>query len=196
MLARLQRGLIRRFYPLMLASNPHITIEGPLHIYGRPILDLRRGGTLILGAGVTLNSTNAGYHINMHSPVKIMADQPGAVVRIGDRTRIHGTCIHAFDSITVGANCLIAANCQIFDGNGHEPSFDNPAGRLATSSTATPVVIGDNVWVGANTLILPGVHIGSGSIVAAGSVVTKDIPPLCLAAGNPARIIRTHADHN
>lgn len=54
-----------------------------------------------------------------------------------------------------------------------------------------PVVIGNNVWIGGNTVILPGVHIGDNAVIGAGSVVTGDIPPWCVAAGNPCRVIRT-----
>jgi acetyltransferase-like isoleucine patch superfamily enzyme len=53
-----------------------------------------------------------------------------------------------------------------------------------------PVVIEDNVWIGSKTIILPGVRIGNHAVIGAGSIVTKDIPPRCVAAGNPARVIR------
>jgi acetyltransferase-like isoleucine patch superfamily enzyme len=53
-----------------------------------------------------------------------------------------------------------------------------------------PVVIGDHVWIGSKAVILPGVRIGSHAVVGAGSIVTKDIPPRCVAAGNPARVLR------
>jgi galactoside O-acetyltransferase len=53
-----------------------------------------------------------------------------------------------------------------------------------------PVVIEDNVWIGSKVVILPGVRIGSRAVIGAGSVVTKDIPPRCVAAGNPARVLR------
>ena len=64
------------------------------------------------------------------------------------------------------------------------------------SNGATPAVIGDNVWIGGNVVICPGVHIGSNVVIGAGSVVTKDIPDWMFAAGNPCKVIReiTEAD--
>ena len=168
-----------------------VTAAPSVVVHGRPIIDLRHGATLHIGEHVTLNSRNFGYHLNMHSPVKLYADRPGAAIVIGDRCRIHGSCIHAYASITIGDNCLIAANCQIIDGSGHSLSFDDVDNRINTTGESRPIVIEDSVWLGANTIVLPGVRIGRGSVVAAGSVVTKDIPAMVLAGGIPARTIRT-----
>ena len=88
------------------------------------LLDIRNGGKITIGDDVTLNSLNKGYHINMHSPVKLFVDISGAEIIIGNHTRIHGSCIHAYQSIKVGAHCLIAANCQIMDCSGHDLSFE------------------------------------------------------------------------
>jgi acetyltransferase-like isoleucine patch superfamily enzyme len=85
---------------------------------------------------------------------------------------------------------LIAANCQIFDGNGHDISFPDVGNRINTTGASKPIVIEDNVWIGANSIILPGVTIGRGSVISANSVVTKDVPPMVIAGGNPAIIIK------
>lgn len=161
-----------------------------VRVSGVPIIDIRHGSKLYVGDGVTLNSRNRGYHINMHSPVKLFADRDGAEIKIGNKTRIHGTCVHAYESITIGSNCLIAANCQIMDGSGHDLSFPNTENRINTTGATKPIIIEDNVWVGANSVILPGVTIGKGSIISANSVVTKSIPPSVVAGGNPAVIIK------
>jgi len=166
---------------------------GKINIYGRPMIDIREGCHLHMGANVTLNSDNRGYHINMHSPVKLFADKPGAEIRIGENTRIHGTCIHAFQSIVIGRNCLIAANCQIIDGNGHDLSFPDVSNRIMTFGSSRPVVIEDDVWIGANTIILPGTRIGRGSVVSASSVVASDIPAMVVAGGNPAKVIKDYS---
>ncbi len=80
------------------------------------------------------------------------------------------------------------------DASGHDLSFDDVANRINTSGSIKPVIIQDSVWLGVNTIILPGVTIGQGAVIAAGSVVVKDIPPMVLAAGNPAKVISTHKD--
>ena len=161
-------------------------------IYGTPVILLRNGGKAVIGDHVTLNSWNKSYHLNMFAPVKIIADRPSATISIGERTRIHGTCLHARSGISVGKRCLIAANCQIVDANGHDLSFADPQNRINTHGQAEEIIIEDDVWIGAGTTVLPGVRIGRGSIIGAGSVVTKSIPSMVVAAGNPARIMGSH----
>ena len=157
---------------------------------GTPVIEISNGGQIIVEAGVTLNSSNRGYHLNMHSPVKLFVDRPGARIIIGAGSRLHGACLHAYSAITIGKRCLIAANTQIIDGSGHDLSFGAVEQRIFTGGDSRPIVLEDDVWVGANTLILPGVTIGKCSVIGAGSVVTKAIPPMVVAAGNPARIIK------
>ena len=157
---------------------------------GTPVIEISNGGQIIIAEGVTLNSSNRGYHLNMHSPVKLFVDRPGARITIGAHSRLHGACLHAYSAITIGKRCLIAANTQIIDGSGHDLSFGAVEQRIFTGGDSRPIVLEDDVWVGANTLILPGVTIGKGSVIGAGSVVTKAIPPMVVAAGNPARIIK------
>lgn len=175
--------------------NQNLIIEGKIHVIGIPIIDIRNGARIIIRNNVTLNSCNYGYHINMHSPVKLFADREGAEIVIDENTRIHGSCIHAYEKIVIGKNCLIAANCQIFDGNGHDLSFPNVENRINTRGGSKPIIIEDNVWIGANSIILPGVRIGYGSVIAAGSVVVKDVPPYSIAGGNPARVIKSGLNH-
>lgn len=186
--------LLSKVYVLLLSFQKNVEIAGRLYISGRPLIDIRKGSRLIIGDDVVLGSRNKGYHVNLHSPVKLFADRPGALIRIGDRTRIHGTCIHAYTSISIGSNCLIAANCQIIDSNGHELSFPDVDQRINSSSIGKPIIIEDNVWIGVNTIILPGVVIGYGSVISANSVVATDIPPLAIARGNPATVIKEYSD--
>jgi len=181
-----------KFFALWLSRKRNIETLGKLILNGRPQIDIRNGSKLRIGDGVTLNSRNWGYHINMHSPVKLFADKPGAIIRIGDNTKIHGTCIHAYESVEIGSNCLIAANCQIFDSNGHDLSFPDVENRINTRGGSKPIKIEDSVWIGANSVILPGVTIGRGSVISANSVVNKYIPPMVIAGGNPARVIKEH----
>ncbi len=191
---RLPILLWSRLYVLGISRKGNIELRGRLIIRGKPIIDIRKGSTLHIGDGVTLNSRNKGYHINMHSPVKLFADRQDAQIRIGDKTRIHGTCIHAYQSVVIGNNCLIAANCQIFDGSGHDISFPAVENRINTTGASKPIVIEDDVWIGANSIVLPGVTIGRGSVISANSVVTKDVPPMVVAGGNPAILIKDYAD--
>lgn len=89
-------------------------------------------------------------------------------------------------TVKIGDNCQMAPNVAIYTA-GHPV---HPVSRNSAYEYGIPVEIGDNVWIGGNTVILPGVHIGSNSIIGAGSVVTKDIPEWPIAAGNPCKVIR------
>lgn len=188
------RGFLKRAYVKGYAARLSLIrgleLGGDVYFKGMPSIGIARGARIRIGRGVMINSSNAGYHVNMHSPVKLLADRPGASIGIGEETRIHGSCIHAYNAISIGKRCLIAANCQIIDCNGHELSFDDVDARIHTSSEGKPVVIEDAVWIGANSIVLPGVRIGRGSVVGAGSVVVKDVPPMVVVAGNPAIVIK------
>lgn len=91
--------------------------------------------------------------------------------------------IRCFEGITIGKGAKISHNVTIMDGDGHSIEYD---GYISVK----PIVIEDDVWIGTKAIILKGVTIGEGSIVAAGSVVTKDVPSHSLVAGNPAKVIK------
>ena len=88
--------------------------------------------------------------------------------------------------VVIGDNCQMAPNVSIYTA-GHPV---HPVARNSAYEYGIEVTIGDNVWIGGNTVILPGVHIGSNTVIGAGSVVTHDIPDWVVAAGNPCKVIR------
>jgi len=117
---------------------------------------------------------------------------PHAELIIGNRVSLnYRGSVSAAKSVRIGDDTLLAGDVAIFDNTNHPVS---PARRLArkpiTSAEVAPVVIGRNVWVGVHCIIMRGVTIGDNSVVAAGSVVTKSVPPNTLVAGNPAAPIR------
>lgn len=154
---------------------------------GRPVI-CRFSGIIRIGNNVILRSHDYGYHTSIYARVRLMTDtKEDAMIEIGDNTRINGASIHATEKIIIGRNCLIAANSTIIDSDGHGIAMPE---RGWVNPVSSPVIIEDNVWIGMNSIILKGVRIGKNSVIGAGSVVTKSIPPDCLAAGNPARIIK------
>ena len=173
-------------------------VEGgdDLIVQGWPDIILNNGAKLYIGRQVVLNSSARNYHVFMHSAVKIFAEGADARVIIGDCTRMNGACIHARASVKIGANCLIASNCQIMDSSGHALSFDDVDNRIKTRGKSKPVEIADSVWLGVNCIILPGVTIGRGSVIRAGSVVSESIPPFALAGGNPAIVLKQSIRNN
>jgi len=108
-------------------------------------------------------------------------------VVIGDHTRIglHNTII---GPVTIGCHVNLAQGITVTALNHNFEASDKRIDEQGVSTT--PVIIGDDIWIGANAVILPGVTIGNHSVVAAGAVVTKNVPPHSLVAGVPAKIIK------
>lgn len=98
----------------------------------------------------------------------------------------YNCCILDVAKVKIGDNCFIAPNVAIYTA-GHPI---HPDTRNSGYEYGISVTIGDNVWIGGNTVICPGVNIGNNVVIGAGSVVTKDIPDMTVAAGNPCRVIR------
>ncbi|WP_255581929.1 sugar O-acetyltransferase [Cupriavidus sp. AU9028] len=111
----------------------------------------------------------------------------GKYIRVGARTFInYGLVALDVAPITIGADVQIGPNVQLLT-----PTHPvDPAPRQQKWEAAEPIVIGDNVWLGGGVIVLPGVTIGANSVIGAGAVVTRDIPPNVIAVGNPARVMR------
>lgn len=125
-------------------------------------------------------------HIQMFESVKLEC-LPGAIIEIGNKTYInHDSEIRCREHVTIGDNVSIAYGVLIQDSDYHTTFDDNGNEKPQT----LPIVIEDDVWIGANVIILKGVTLGKGCVVAAGSVVTKSVPVNALVGGNPARIIK------
>lgn len=133
----------------------------------------------------------------------IISCNKGKVI-IGKHAKLQNDSILCVDCIEIGDYTAIAAGVVISDNNNHpvNPEFrkfmrTTPHGSDARSwihSLHAPIKIGVNCWIGQNSRIQKGVTIGDNSIIAANSVVTKDVPANCIAAGNPARIVKTDID--
>jgi acetyltransferase-like isoleucine patch superfamily enzyme len=132
-----------------------------------------------LGRGVALDR---GVVLQITLPL------PGSLLEIGAGTYVNrGTYFDAHQKLLVGENCLIGPHCYFTDANhGREPG----APVIQQTIEVKPVIIGNHVWIGAKCIILPGVTIGDGAVVGAGSIVTRDIPAGALAYGSPARVAR------
>lgn len=110
---------------------------------------------------------------------------------VGENTSISSyTTIYATYGVKIGSNCLISSNCGISSYNHVSNSNNRVRDVEEDKNFSKPVTIGNNVWVGMNACILPGVTIGNNAIIGSGSVVTKDVPENEIWAGNPARCLK------
>lgn len=115
----------------------------------------------------------------------------GTHIEAGKNLYINYNCtILDVAKVKFGNNCQLAPNVAIYTA-GHPI---HPVSRNSMYEYGKEVTIGDNVWIGGNVVICPGVHIGDNVVIGAGSVVTKDIPDWSMAAGNPCRVLRTITD--
>lgn len=153
------------------------------------------GAKVMIGSHFAINSGDNTNPLCGNSRCSIYVAE-GAKLTIGDWSGISRGCLWATDNISIGNHVNIGANCVIMDGDMHNTNWrlrhnDRQFGQ-SVPFKKRPIVIEDDVWLGANCLILKGVTIGANSIVGAGSVVTKDIPADCIAAGNPCKIIKVN----
>lgn len=185
-LRQLAHAVLSRLALLRLHANRHVRLGKGVRCEGLP--QVFAYGTIMIGDDVVLNSCNFGYHANMPCPVKLMADRPDSRIEIGARSRLNGACLHAWDRIDIGEDVLMAAGVQILDANGHEIAPDGL--RNMSKDTPRPVLIGNDVWLGLNVVVLPGTRLGDRCVVGANSVVKGEFGTDLVLAGNPAVAIR------
>lgn len=144
-------------------------------------------GTFRYGDNVVINGE--GIDNVLRSQIVVL---PGAILEIGSNTGMSQVSITCKQSIKIGSHVTIGAGTMIYDTNFHNTDWKvrrDPSSDLDSAKNA-PVIIDDDVFIGARCIIGKGVTIGARSIIAAGSVVVKDIPSDCIAGGNPCKVIR------
>jgi len=171
------RGQLSKIGPVLNARwhLRHANHVGPrVTLSGRPKVDNQ--GTMTFGDRVQLESTVAKLEL---------VTLPGGHLEVGDRVLINfGTSVVASNHVKIGNQVLIGTHVMIMDCDFHrveDKSWDT-SGR--------PVILEDRCWLGNRSIVLKGVTVGHDAVVAAGSVVAKDVPPRTVVAGNPARVVR------
>jgi acetyltransferase-like isoleucine patch superfamily enzyme len=178
---QLRAHLSRAFFFQPLFRSRADSVGEDFYLYGGfPVIE----GNLRIAVGdgckISAQTTLAAGHVNA-APELVLGDHtnigPGVVISVGKK-------------VTLGSNVRIGSGVFICDNPGHPLDAKKRRTSAVDPVQIKPVRIDDDVWVGTSAIVLPGVHIGARSIIGAGSVVTRDVPPDCVAAGNPARITR------
>lgn len=181
-------------------------VANSLEISGRAIIG--NHVAILPGATITNYGTSCDIQIDdyCHVAGEISVNKPGGRIRIGHHSFLGPQSrVWSTENISIGCYVLISHLVDIHDNDSHpidlmerrrHPTSLFEEGRPVDWSHVQmkPVVIEDDVWIGFKASIMKGVRIGRGAIVAAGSVVTKDVPPFTIVAGNPARTVRTLAE--
>jgi acetyltransferase-like isoleucine patch superfamily enzyme len=168
-----------------------VDLGSRITIVGAPIVTLVKNSRIEIRDNVALISKSSSTSLGVSRPIILRTLQPKAHISIGRDTGLSGTTICSAIGIMIGERCLIGADVLIADTDFHQLSPENRRyAPIPQATEADKIYIGDDVFVGAKSLILKGVSIGDGSVIGAGSVVTKDVDPNTIVAGNPARLIR------
>jgi len=165
-----------------------IDIGRNCRFYGMPIFRRLPGSKILIGGNCEFRSGQWSNLVGLNRPCMISTLTRTARIAIGDDCGFSGTVIGSATSVTLGVRVMCGANVTITDTNWHAIDWrDRLAGKGAETA---PVVIGDDVWLGMNSVVLKGVRIGRGTVVGAGSIVSRSLPAGVVAAGQPAVVIR------
>lgn len=171
-------------------QKQQITYGEKCRILGPVIIRKAPESSIVIGDNFFCQSGSRAS-IDVQASSKIQTEE-GGCLKIGDNVGVSSIVIHCWNKIVIGNNVKIGAGCMIFDTNFHNIDFRIRTTTDAIDTISTrPVYIDDNVFIGTRSIICKGVHIGKNSIVAAGSVVVKDIPENEVWGGNPAKFIKS-----
>jgi acetyltransferase-like isoleucine patch superfamily enzyme len=180
-------GLLFRRYLKLIGVECGLKLK----LTGLPFIYPKGRGTIRIGCGVRMVSSELGNALGVNHRCILRTLNPKATIEIGDGVQMSGATIAARERVVIGKNVFLGANTTVIDSDMHP--FD-PVNRIAGSEegiATSPVFLEENVWLGMNAIVMKGVTIGRNTIVGAGSVVVKSLPANVIAAGNPAKIIRT-----
>lgn len=160
-------------------------------------------GTRVTAKLIVRDPAGCSVQIGCNSQIagRLALESAGAAIVIGDRTHVGGgSLIDAAERVQIGDDVLISFEVVIVDHDSHALEFENRRGDVAdwhhgkkdwTHVPRGQVRVGDKSWIGMRAMILKGVELGEGCVVAAGAVVTRDVPAWTLVAGVPAKVIRS-----
>ncbi len=156
-------------------------------LLGWPLIQRKKGSTIEIGSRFRAVSKSRYNSWGIIQPVIIKARRSGCLIKIGDDVGFSGCTITALEKIIIGNDVLVGTGAIISDNDAHSI---NPLNRRYSENVKSkPIIIKDNVFIGARAIILKGTTIGTGAVIAAGSIVVSDVPEFAIFAGNPAKKI-------
>jgi FkbH-like protein len=185
----LSERIIKGMRLIRESANAQISLRGcdtvgpGARLIGRPRIE--NEGSLVVGSGLSLNSR--------FMPVELMSG-PDGCIELGDDVWInYGTLIAAKQRVKIGNRAQLGPHCVVSDTELPEAlvRFDSLDAADSGTSEPKPIEIGDDVWLAGRVTLMPGVKIGAGTVITAGSIVTSDVPARVVAGGIPARILRS-----
>lgn len=184
----MRRRLVLPFVRTYFAMNGVAWGRG-WRIFGLPIIQKHRTSHISLGDYLEMRSWYKSNPLAPNHPVVLSTRWANSEIVVGKSCGFTGTVLVAAQKISIGDRVVFGANTVVVDTDFHP--IDPDIRRIDTlNAECAPVVIEDDVFIGMNATILKGVRIGEGSTIGAGSVVVHDVPPYCIAAGNPARVVK------
>lgn len=196
-LARFTQRIIRnigfRFDALWIArwlGLLGVEFTGNCAFVGKPIVTLAEDSSIRIGDNCLIISRCSETHLGVNHPTILRTLTGSSHITIGSEVGMSGATICAATEITIGEGCLLGANVLIADTDFHGIEPDTRKLAMYAHSSARPINIGRNVFIGTGAYVLKGVTIGDNTVIGACSVVCTDIPPNSIAAGNPAKVLR------
>lgn len=160
------------------------------HFAGTPLIRKAPGSHITAGPRLVLTSRSSSSSLGVNHPVVFTTHTPESFIRIGSDVGMSGTTLCSRIGISIGDRVLFGSNVMLIDSDEHPLEPDNR--RYSNDGIeAAPIVIEDDTFLGTGAIILKGVTIGRGSIVGAACVVTQNVPPYSVVAGNPSKVVKT-----
>lgn len=160
---------------------------------GQPIITIAPGARIIIGGNAMVNSRVGSNVAGLPHPTILAAVSRNSSIEIGEGTGISGASIVSRVSVTIGNRVMVGAGACIWDNDFHPLDPQKRLEHPTREALCAPVIIEDDVFIGARSIVLKGVRVGCGAVIGAGAVVTKNVLAGDVVAGNPARVVNSVA---
>ncbi|CAA6680034.1 MULTISPECIES: DapH/DapD/GlmU-related protein [unclassified Lentimonas] len=186
------RGFWYKLLGPIIFSGVGVKFGRGLRVLGMPIISMCENSEIRLGENVKVYSNSRFTPLGVSRPCIFRTMGPGALIEVGSNVGMSGVVLCSREKITIGDDVLLGSGVMIVDSDFHPllACERNQPGGDDMHAKHAPVVVESRAFLGMNSIILKGVHIGADSVVAAGSVVTKDVEPGTIVAGNPAVLVK------